>query len=156
MSAFQDFEGDLLLIDSSDGGDIQIEDGLFVPDCAFGTAVYLSLFGGNAEDAGKVKNSKEWWGNTIDSVSVEKITSRFQAIIAGLPMTTKHIQEAEIAAGLDLAWIKDEGVADEITIDGRAGQSNRFYLQVDIKASGKSIYDNTFSVFWKAGVYGGF
>ena len=46
----QDFEGDLLLADSADGGNVLISDGLFQGDRSFNTAVYLSLFGGNRDD----------------------------------------------------------------------------------------------------------
>jgi phage gp46-like protein len=156
VSDLQNFQGDLLLEDTPDGGNIRIDDGLFVSDQSFNTAVYLSLFGGNKDDTGKVKNNKTWWGNMLPETSdTEKLVSRFQSIILGLPMTTKNIQEAETAAMLDLSWITDEGIADEILVDGRAGNSNKFFLRVDIRAAGKSIYDNTFSLFWKIGIYGG-
>jgi phage gp46-like protein len=156
MNDLQIFEGDLLLTETEDGGDVLIDNGLFVCDRSFNTAVYLSLFGGNKEDNGKVKNNKTWWGNTLSGVSEhERLVSRFQNIISGLPMTTKNIQAAEAAASLDLKWIVDEGIAEKITITGRATARNRFSLNVDIQAGGKSIYENTFPLFWKAGIYGG-
>jgi phage gp46-like protein len=70
-------------------------------------------------------------------------------------MTTKNIQEAEAAARLDLKWIIDEGIAEKIIVTGRAVALNKFALRVDIQAGGKSIYENTFALFWKAGIYGG-
>lgn len=144
-----------MLEDTVDSGDIQIEDRLFIPDRTFGTAVYLSLFGGNKDDNGKVKNNKTWWGNTLPGVAEgEKLVSRFQAVIAGLPMTSKNIQEAENAAHLDLKWIIDEAAADKIIISGSATARNKFSLLAEIKAGEKRIYENTFSMFWKAGVYG--
>jgi phage gp46-like protein len=156
MSDLQNFEGDLLLEDTPDGGDIRIEDGLFVNDRSFNTAVYLSLFGGNEDDNGKVKNMKTWWGNTLGGVSEnEKLVSRFQSVISGLPMTAKNIQDTENAAELDLKWVIDEGIADKIVVSGRAVTHNRFSLSVDIQNRGESIYKNTFPLFWKAGVYGG-
>jgi phage gp46-like protein len=155
MNELQNFEGDLLLEDTVDGGDIQIEDGLLVPDRTFRTAVYLSLFGGNKEDSGKVKNNKTWWGNTLPGTGAnEKLVSRFQAVISGLPMTTKNIGEAEAAARLDLKWTIDEGVAEKIIVSGSAKAHNKFALRVEIKAGGKSVYENTFALFWKAGIYG--
>jgi phage gp46-like protein len=151
-----DFQGDLLLLDTPDGGDAVIREGLFVSDRSFDTAVYLSLFGGNKSDSGKVKNNKTWWGNTLNGVMEnEKLISRFQAIIAGLPMTAKNIEAAETAAKLDLKWIKDEGIAEKINVSGRAISREKFDLYVDIQAGGNSIYENTFSLFWRAGVYGG-
>jgi hypothetical protein len=59
MNNLQTFEGDLLLEDTPDGGDIRIENNLFVSDRSFNTAVYLSLFGGNKDDNGKVKNNEQ-------------------------------------------------------------------------------------------------
>jgi phage gp46-like protein len=157
MNDLQNFEGDLLLAETPDGGEAAIENGLFACDRSFNTAVYLSLFGGNKDDNGKVRNNKTWWGNTLPGTAEnEKLVSRFQAAISGLPMTTKNIQEAENAAGLDLKWITDEGIADKITVSGRAVTRNKFLLFVDIQSGGKSIYENTFSLFWKAGIYGNF
>jgi len=150
------FEGDLLLEDTPDFGEIKIENGLFVNDQTFNTAVYLSLYGGNAKDNGKVKNKETWWGNTLPATAEnEKMISRFQAVISGLPMTTKNILQAETAAELDLKWIIGEGIADKITAVGRAAGKNKFELAVEIKSKGDTIYENKYSTFWRAGAYGG-
>jgi phage gp46-like protein len=155
MSDLQTFEGDLLLEDTPDGGDIRIENDLFVSDRSFNTSVYLSLFGGNKDDNGKVRNNRTWWGNTLEGTAEnENLISRFQAIIFGLPMTTKNIQEAETAASLDLKWLIKEGAADKIITTGRATGHNRFALTVQIRSGGKSIYENTFPLFWRSGLYG--
>ena len=150
-----DFQGDLFLEDTPDGGDIRIENDFFVNDRSFNTAVYLSIFGGNKDDNGKVKNKKTWWGNTLDGVSEnEKLVSRFQAVIISMPMTSKNIAEALGAAALDLQWIKDEGIGDEVIVTGSAIARNKFTLKINILAKGRSIYDNNFALCWKAGVYG--
>jgi len=154
MSNLQIFEGDLLLLDTLDGGDIKLIDDVFISDTSINTAVYLSLFGGNKDDNGKVKNKFTWWGNTLTGVSEnEKIVSRFQAVIFGLPMSTKNIQEAETAAAMDLQWIIDEGIGDEVNVSGSAIARNKFKLKVNITAKGKNIYENDFSMPWQAGVY---
>lgn len=156
MSDLRNFEGDLALADSPDGGEIVIVDELFACDRTFNTAVYLSLFGGNRLDAGRVKSPNTWWGNLLSGTAeAEKMTSRFQAVIAGYPMTTSSIAFCETAALLDLAWLKAEGAADEIIVDGRFGNRNRFFLTVEIKAAGKSIWKNTYGMFWQEGLYGG-
>lgn len=155
MNNLYEFEGDLLLEDTPDGGDIVLADDIFINDISFNTAVYLSIFGGNKDDNGKVKNKFTWWGNTLDGVTEnEKIVSRFQAVIFGMPMTTKNIQEAETAASLDLQWIKSEGIADDISISGSAITRNQFQLKIKISTKGETIYQNAFFLFWKAGVYG--
>jgi phage gp46-like protein len=151
----KDFEGDLLLSDTGDGGDVVVSEGLFQSDRSFDTAVYLSLFGGNKSDSGKVKNGTTWWGNTLRGTGEnEKLVSRFQNIISSLPMTTKNILDAEDAARLDLKWMIDEGIADKIETSGRALSHNRFAMAVHITAGGKDIYTHTFAQFWEAGVYG--
>jgi len=155
MINIQNFEGDLLLEDTPDGGDIQILNDFFVNDLSFNTAVYLSIFGGNKDDNGKVKNKFTWWGNTLDGVPEnEKIISRFQAVIFGLPMTTKNIKEAETAAKMDLQWVISEGIGDTVLTAGTAITRNKFQLQITIQTKGKNIYENVFSLFWEAGVYG--
>jgi phage gp46-like protein len=151
----QNFEGDLLLSETPDGGDVSVLEGLFQSDRSFSTAVYLSLFGGNKADGGKVKNKHTWWGNTLRNVNEnEKMISRFQALIHGMPMTTKTIQDAEAAAALDLQWIVDEKIADKVSASGKAVSRNRFVLSVKISAGGNDLYTNSFALFWKAGVYG--
>jgi phage gp46-like protein len=151
----QNFEGELRLSETPDGGDVSILEGLFQSDRSFSTAVYLSLFGGNKTDSGKVKNKNTWWGNTLRNVNEnEKMISRFQAIIHGMPMTTKTIQDAEEAAALDLQWLVDEKIADEVSVSGRAASRNRFILSVKISAGEKDLYSHSFALFWKAGIYG--
>ena len=72
------FEGDVLLFDTDDGGEISVVNGLVIADRKFSTAAYLSLFGGNVEDGGRVDNNKTWWGNRFAETSEkEKIVSRF-------------------------------------------------------------------------------
>ncbi|MCL2381360.1 MAG: hypothetical protein FWC64_07165 [Treponema sp.] len=149
--SLQPFRGDILLYDTPDGGDINITEGLIESDSAFNTAVYLSLFGGNKDDNGRIKNRKTWWGNILRGVNEnQRLVSRFQAIVFGLPMTTKNILNAEEAARLDLAWVIGEKIADEILTDGRAITHNRFNLQVKINAKGQTIYDNAFAIYWRA------
>ena len=59
-----EFAGDVLLSGTDGMGNIVIEDGL-IKDCRnFSTAVYLSLFGGNARDSAGREN-ETWWGNLI-------------------------------------------------------------------------------------------
>lgn len=116
----REFMGDLLLIETPDGGDCVMRDGLLEADRAFGTAFYISLFGGNKADSGKVKNKNTWWGNTLAGVTEkEKVISRFQNFISATPLTVKNIKNAEEAARQDLKWAIDEGIADAITVTGK-------------------------------------
>jgi len=140
-----------LLYDTPDGGDIRIMEGLIVSDQSFNTAVYLSLFGGNKRDNGRVKNRNTWWGNTLRGVNEnQRMVSRFQSIIFGLPMTTRNILDAEEAARLDLEWVITEKIADEILTNGKAISSKCFSLTVQINVHGDTIYNNAFAIFWRS------
>lgn len=150
-----DFEGDVLLIETPDGGDIVFESGLVKPCKDFSTAVYLSLFGGNKEDAGTVKNRYTWWANTLkETQENEKMASRFQAVITGLPLSVKNIRKAEAAALLDLGWLKSDGAADEIIAAGKTKGKNTFMLSVEVKSKGQQLYQEEFALLWRHGIYG--
>jgi phage gp46-like protein len=147
-----ELEMDILLEDTPDGGDIRIENRMFMQSSAYRTAIYLSLFGGNTNDSGKVQNSNTWWGNMLSGVSEnEKLVSRFQEFVFGMPMTTKNILEAEERARLDLRWIVDTGLGEAAEVSGSAVSRNRFALTVCILAGGKSVAKEAFTVAWKSG-----
>lgn len=150
-----DFAGDVLLIETPDGGDIVLEGGLVKPCKDFSTAVYLSLFGGNKDDAGTVKNRHTWWANTLkETLETEKVVSRFQAVITGLPLSVKNIRKAETAAALDLEWLKSDGVADEIIAAGKTKGKNTFVLSVEVKSEGQPLYQKEFALLWRYGIDG--
>lgn len=150
-----DFEGDVLLIETPDGGDIVLEDGCIKACKDFSTAVYLSLFGGNKDDAGTVENRHTWWANTLkETPESEKVVSRFQAVIAGVPLSIKNIRKAETAALLDLEWLKHDGAADEIIADGKAKGKNSFVLRIEIKNKGQKLYEKEFALLWEHGIDG--
>ena len=149
------FQGDLLLIETPDGGDCVVENGLLLADHAFGTSFYISLFGGNKADPGKVENRNTWWGNTLQGTAEkEKIVSRFQNFIHGMPMTVKNIKDAEVMARLDLKWAIDEGIADEIDVFIRTEGSNKIRLFIEVKKEGKSAFSTSYGALWGAGLNG--
>lgn len=149
------FEGDVLLEDDNDGGEIEIDDGLVICDRGFSTAVYISLFGGNDDDDGKVENDKTYWGNLLqDTKANEKAVSRFQNIIKSLPMSVKNIKLAVAAAGIDLAWMKDEGIADAVLISSSVTRKNTLNLIVKVNKDGTTLSKSEFAIHWEAMSYG--
>jgi len=151
----QNFQGDLLLIETPDGGDCVLQDGLLLAEWGFGTAFYISLFGGNKADPGKVKNHHTWWGNTLPGITEkEKIVSRFQNFINAVPVTVKNIKDAEGLAQLDLKWAIDDGIADEINIFIRSEAINKIRVFIDAKKEGKSVYKTDYGALWGAALNG--
>lgn len=150
-----DFEGDVFLFETKDGGEVVVEDGFIKPCKDFSTAVYLSLFGGNKTDDGRVKNNRTWWGNVLEDLNEsEKMISRFQSIILGMPLSVKNMREAERAAQLDLNWFIEKKIADEIKASGRIKEFNNFLLNVEIKKEGRILYNEEFALLWQGGLNG--
>lgn len=144
-----DFQGDLLLIDTPDGGDVLLENDLFVADPNLATAVYISLFGGNKEDAGKIQTNKTWWGNTLEGTGeAEKIVSRFQHIITAMPLSVKYLKAAETAAKLDLQWIVELGIADVIESEMQIKEKNIFILTIKILKDENTLFEKDYSDLW--------
>lgn len=149
------FQGDVLFFSTTDGGDIEISNGLVMGDRSFSSAVYLSLFGGNTDDPGNLKNNLGWWGNYLVGIpEEEKLVSRFQHVVNSLRLTTKNLLSAEIAAAEDLKWLKNDGIVDEIIVVGRGTEINRAYFTYSLNKSGKEIGNGEFGVQWEAGVNG--
>jgi phage gp46-like protein len=145
----KNFEGDILLIETPDGGDFVMQDGVIVADNNYSTAIYLSLFGGNKDDNGVVKTNKTWWGNTLKGTAKnEKLISRFQNIIRSRPLTVKNIKDAETAAVLDLSWMVDEGLADKVEAIGSTEGKNRLFVEIHLIKSGGSIFNYNFETIW--------
>lgn len=149
-----EFAGDVLLVGTEGEGNIVLENGL-VQDCRdFSTAVYLSLFGGNADDdAGR--SEKTWWGDLVPGTKEnEKLVSTFYAIANGLPLNSNNIKKAASAAKDDLAWMVKEGIADDIDIVLFAENAKRVELKVTVSKNGKNILKDTYTFQWKGAING--
>jgi phage gp46-like protein len=66
-------------------------------------------------------------------------------------MTVKNIKEAETAARLDLQWIINERIADEIFIYSQAVAKNRLNIMVEIMKDTRTIFENTYFFQWGTG-----
>ena len=145
----EEFCGDVLVLDSVDGSEISIKNGLIMPDMGFRTAVFLSLFGGNEEDSGDVKNRNTWWGNFVDAGKNEKLVSLFQAFIKTFPLTTKNLLIAEKKAEEDLKWFIDEGIADSVSANITVQENNYINLNIVIGKAGELVEDGNYSLQWE-------
>ncbi|MBD5437709.1 MAG: hypothetical protein HDR37_03925 [Treponema sp.] len=147
-----EFSGDVLLVSTPDGGDIVLRDGLIAPCRNFDTAAYLSLFGGNRGDAdGRPKET--WWGNLIPGTERDEwMQSEFGAVVEGRALTAATLRQAAQAAERDLAWIKDDAGADDISVRLAAESSRRVELAVDITQDGQSAGGGDYEFQWQEAV----
>lgn len=147
----EEFGGDVLLIDTVDGSELSIVNGLVIADGGFRTAVLLSLFGGNDKDTGAVITEDTWWGNYIEGKSEnEKMVSRFITFINSSPLISKNVALAESKAQEDLKWLIDDGAADAVDCSISVVEANRIELKVTVSKGGKIIEDGKYGLQWEA------
>lgn len=146
------FEGDVLLDSTPDGGNLVIENNFVIGTGGFETAARLSLIGGNEEDNGtEATIKKSWWGNQLETDNPNrKMISRLQNIIKGFPATPSNLNKAIQAAKDDLKWFKDEKIADTITVNGRIPSKNRLELDIEILKNNELLADFKFELNWVA------
>lgn len=142
-------QGDILLFQTSDGGDLNIEDGLVEMSGGLETAAYLSLFGGNEDDDGRANSPDSWWGNLGEADPAQHYRSETQHITQALPATSNNLRRVEDAAKRDLAWFITKKVASSIKLVASIPRVNTVRIQVFIEANGlESSFD--FVENWKA------
>lgn len=122
---------DVLLQQTNDGGEITYINGNVETTNGLEVAVYLSLYGGNKDDSGSSSDDAlQWWGN-FDEVEPEKTyRSEFQNLVQGLSNVAANLLRIEDAAGRDLKWMVDTGVATSVEVNATVPAYNT--LQVDI------------------------
>jgi len=125
-------EGDVLLYQTNDDGEISVTNGLVEMSGGLRTAAYLSLFGGNEDDDGLADNNKTWWGNITETEKSRKYISETQNLLESLPITSGNLLRVEDAAKRDLAWFKNEGVATDINVSASILGLNMIELAINI------------------------
>lgn len=147
----EEFGGDVLLYNTDDGGEIDIENGLVISDGGFKTAVLLSLYGGNKNDTGEVDSDDSWWGNRLEGVTEEeKLVSRFASFIRAVPLSSSNIKIAEDKVMEDLKWFVDDGIADSVAVSINEIGNGRVSVQIEIDKSGKVIESGSYAIQWEA------
>jgi phage gp46-like protein len=115
-------------------------------DDTLGTAVELSLFGGNQEDSGADGDKpKEWWGNKLATSEEEKLRSETQSLLAKLPVTTGNLRRFQDAAQRDLAWMVTAGVASAVAVRVVIPAANKLRYDIGIQVNGEWLKLASFS-----------
>ncbi len=142
-------QGDVLLFQTDDDGDVTVENGLVEMSGGLETAAYLSLFGGNEDDDGRDSNALSWWGNLGEDAPARQYRSETQHLVQALPATSGNLRRIEDAAGRDLAWFVESRVASSVSVSASMPGLNRVKLIVNIEALGEeSSFE--FVENWKA------
>lgn len=140
---------DVLLFQTNDNGEIEIEGGLVTLTPGLDTAAYLSLFGGNWKDDGSQNNRQTWWGNLDETEPSKRYRSETQFLLGTIPAISRNLRRIEDAATRDLQWLLDESIASSLTVSASLIGLNRVKIEVIIRAEGDESQFN-YTENWRA------
>lgn len=133
---------DVLLFQTNDNGEIEIEGGQVTMTDSLETAVYLSLFGGNIEDDGSQDNPLTWWGNLVENEPANRYRSETQYLLGTVPAVSANLKRIEDAATRDLQWLE----AGTLEVSASLTGLNRVKIDVTIDDTPFSYSED-----WRAG-----
>ncbi|MFW6156785.1 MAG: hypothetical protein ACOC7J_05650 [Armatimonadota bacterium] len=139
-------QGDVLLTNTLDGGEIHADGGVIEMSGGLETAVYLSLFGGNREDEQRAGDPMQWWGNLSEDDPARRYRSETQRILTGLPATSANLLRVEDAVRRDLRPLIDEGVIRSVEVAVSLTGPKRVRIRVRIDGD----TDLEFAANWEA------
>jgi len=142
-------QGDVLLYQTIDDGEITVEGGLITMTSGFETAAYLALFGGNEDDDGSQDTNKNWWGNLDEADTAKQYRSETQNLLQSIPATVNNLKRIGKAAERDLAFFVSTGVASSVIVVVGMPGLNKISISCKIVAKGKES-DFKFIENWKA------
>lgn len=142
-------QGDILLFQTNDDGNINVVNGVVEMTGGFETAAYLSLFGGDDEDDGRPENPEKWWGNLDEIDPAFRYVSRTQNLLKGIPSTSANLKRIEDAVKEDLQWFLDKGIASLVEVAVSIPALNRIRIDINIIAEGEES-SFSFTLNWKA------
>jgi phage gp46-like protein len=140
---------DVLLFQTPDNGEVEIEGGLVTLTPGLDTAAYLSLFGGNWKDDGSQNNRQTWWGNLGEQDPSRRYRSETQYLLGTIPATSRNLRRVEDAATRDLQWLLDEAIASSLTVSASLIGLNRVKIEIIIRAEGDESQFN-YTENWRA------
>ena len=142
-------QGDVLLFQTDDDGDIIVENGVVAMTGGFETAAYLSMFGGNEDDDGSDGNPLTYWGNLGVTTSSMQYRSKTQNLLQSIPATSGNLRLIDDAVASDLQWFLDEKIASSVVVATSMPALNTIKIRVTIEANGvESSF--TYTENWRA------
>lgn len=107
---------EILLIDKGDGGEFVLEGGDLKQDGTFLTALYLSLFTGDA----------------FYNIFTDYPTNKEFEDALSLPLTIPNLKTVETSANNALKWMLDQGVAKEISVNAYGDKDEKINVEITV------------------------
>ena len=143
-------EGDVLIYNTLDGGEIDFINGQPTMTAGFESMIFLCLFGGNFEDDGLAGNRKTWWANLDESDPDLRYISRFQNLLGGIPLTSGNLRRLEENALADLNVFKTSGIAAELAVEAFITGRNELRLDVAVNSPAGENTEVSFLINWQS------
>lgn len=130
-------DGDVLMYQSDNYGDITAEDGIIAMTSDFDTMAYLTLFGGNDDDPGGYDKSRQYWGNFSEPDMVKHYRGEFQYLLESIPATSGNLTLLQDAATRDFerAFV-DTKIANSVTVTATIPAFGQISVLIEIDAYG--------------------
>lgn len=124
-------QGDVLLYQGNDDGEIDVVNGVVTMSGGLETAAYLSLFGGNEQDDGRSDSPLQYWGNYGETPD-RQYRSETQYLLRSIPAIPANLRRLEDAATRDLGWFVSSGAATSVSASATMPGPGRIRLVVSI------------------------
>jgi len=132
-----DYDGDVRLSHTADGGDIEFSFGQPVMDRGLWTAGYISLF----TDSG-------WWGNAV-SDEPEKIGCEIGSLSEGTLSNQTRLDIAEEARSA-LEWMVEQGIAKSVEVEAEIVNPVTLAILVTVTEPDGNVQDLRYLTNWEA------
>jgi hypothetical protein len=134
-------QGDVWHFDDTNGGNIEVTNGIVTMTKFIESAVYLCWFGGNFRDDGSQSTEKlQWWGNEDEPV-FRQYRGRLQSVIMGSPLTSAQLVKIENAAVYDLKNGLPNNLVSEVSVSVSASTPKRVDLTANIVTKSGTPYE---------------
>ena len=131
---------DVVLLNTPDGAELSVKNGVIELTDALDTAVMLSLFGGNEDDDGSDATlSRSWWGNHAFADLARRQRSETQFLINSQPLVPSLLKRLEDAGVRDLAWLLTSKIATFVRVRATMPGLNRVKLEYFIEVDGNVL-----------------
>lgn len=141
-------QGDVLIFQSSEDGEINVVDGVVEMNGGLRSAVYLSLFGGNEQDDGLASSRSQYWGNALETDKDFCYRSETQSLLKSLPATSNNLKRLDSAILRDIDWLISGKYATEITNKISLPAVNKVDIVVYITLTSGGVEKYEFSENW--------
>lgn len=129
-------QGDVLLFQTNDDGDIESVNGVVTMTCGFETAVYTSMFSG-----------ADWWGDLEEQDPDFKYPSETEQVLESMAAVPANLRAVEEAALRDLGMFINQKIANTVEVVASMPGVDTVRLNIRIEARGE-VHEFEFTENW--------